>query len=79
MIALLGPPPKELLDRERKGRMWKWRPAIENSEGTLCDNASTYYGGPFFDSEGKLTQTVKQHTALYKKPSLTLNIRRVHV
>lgn len=55
MIALLGPPPKELLRREREGRNWKWRPAIENSSGKLCESPGEFYGGPFFDSEGELS------------------------
>ncbi|KAL8830149.1 MAG: hypothetical protein Q9170_005870 [Blastenia crenularia] len=53
MMALLGPPPKELLRREREGRNWKWRPAIENSSGKLCERASEFYGGPFFDAQGE--------------------------
>ena len=52
MIALLGPPPKELIDRERRGLSWKFRPEVENPEGKLCGSASEFYGGPFFDSEG---------------------------
>ncbi|KAI9681153.1 MAG: hypothetical protein M1817_002435 [Caeruleum heppii] len=53
MIALLGPPPKELLHREREARNWKWTPAIENSSGKFCEGPTEFYGGPFFDSEGK--------------------------
>ncbi|TKA70545.1 hypothetical protein B0A49_05806, partial [Cryomyces minteri] len=53
MIALLGPPPRELLERGREGRRWKWVPAIEDREGKLCERASDFYGGPFFDSEGE--------------------------
>lgn len=49
MIAFLGPPPKELLNRAGK---WNWSPAIENSTGKLCKNATEFYGGPFFDSGG---------------------------
>lgn len=57
MIALLGPPPKELLRREIEGRKWKWRPATENAAGKLCESASEFYGGPFFDAEGKLFES----------------------
>ncbi|KAG4441023.1 hypothetical protein IFR05_003478 [Cadophora sp. M221] len=53
MIALLGPRPRKLVDQERDKCTWKWGPAIENSEGKLCDSASTYYGGPFFDSRSE--------------------------
>ena len=61
IIALLGPPPRKLIDQERDRRTWKWGPAIENAEGKLCDSASTYYGGPFFDSRGKIEGEVKCH------------------
>lgn len=53
MIALIGPPPQELLRREAKIRHWKWSPAVENPAGKLCDSVKDFYGGPFFDSEGK--------------------------
>lgn len=62
MIALLGPPPKELLDQEREGRRWNWKNAIENSAGKLCDKATQYFGGPFFDSDGKLSCSVSRRT-----------------
>ncbi|KAI9705040.1 MAG: hypothetical protein M1836_006823 [Candelina mexicana] len=49
MIALLGPPPHELLKREREGRHWRWQPKIPNASGKLCDTAIDFYGGSFFD------------------------------
>lgn len=55
MIALLGPPPKELIDREQEGLKWNFRPEVVNSEGKMCSKASEFYGGPFFDSEGDIT------------------------
>ncbi|KAI9892748.1 MAG: hypothetical protein M1814_001168 [Vezdaea aestivalis] len=58
MIALLGHPPKELARREAEERKWKWRPAIENAAGKLCETASEFYGGPFFNVEGKLSQPI---------------------
>jgi len=60
MIALLGPPPKELLKREEEGCRLKWRPVIQNAEGKLCESAREYYGGPFFDSEGELLRSTKK-------------------
>ena len=54
MIALLGRPPKELIDREREGLGWRFKPEVNNPQGRSCGNASEYYGGPFFDSEGKI-------------------------
>ncbi|PGH27362.1 CMGC/SRPK protein kinase [Polytolypa hystricis UAMH7299] len=52
MIALLGPPPKDLVDREREGLKWNWEPPAHNDEGKLCSTASEFYGGPFFDENG---------------------------
>ncbi len=54
MIALLGHPLQELLDREREARNWKWEPLIENSEGRICTSVDDYFGGPFFNSDGKI-------------------------
>ena len=53
MIALLGPPPKELVEREKEGLRWNWAPAAQNPEGKLCTKASEFYGGPFFDENGR--------------------------
>ncbi|RDL34772.1 CMGC protein kinase [Venustampulla echinocandica] len=52
MIALLGPPPKELLDRGGQGGKWNWEPEMENPAGELCNNAMEFYRGPYFDSDG---------------------------
>ncbi|MCJ1401818.1 hypothetical protein MMC11_005035 [Xylographa trunciseda] len=52
MIALLGPPPKELVARELEMRRWNFDPAVENDENKLCHKAYQFYKGPFFDSEG---------------------------
>ena len=52
MIALLGPPPKTLIDREERFCEVKWSHAVPNAEGELCQTAREYYGGPFFHSEG---------------------------
>ena len=52
MIALLGPPPKELIMREQRMRNWNFAPAIENDENKLCHKANHFYHGPFFDTQG---------------------------
>jgi serine/threonine-protein kinase SRPK3 len=57
MIALLGPIPPELIERERDMRHWRWDPGIFNAKGEICDNAMDFYGGPFFDSEGMLDES----------------------
>lgn len=54
MIALLGPPPKDLLRRERNFRKLAFTPGIFNSRGKSCKNAFEYFEGPFFDDDGKL-------------------------
>ena len=53
MVALLGAPPKILIDREIRWSEVKWSHAVPNSEGKLCQTAREYYGGPFFNSEGE--------------------------
>ncbi|KAL9624942.1 MAG: hypothetical protein Q9160_000989 [Pyrenula sp. 1 TL-2023] len=52
MIALLGPPPKLLIERERNMRHWRWSPEARNYHGTLCNNAADFFGGPFFSDDG---------------------------
>lgn len=51
MTALLGPAPPAFVARQAKGQEWRWRPAIPNDAGKLCDRVSDYFGGPFFDQE----------------------------
>ena len=53
MIALLGSAPLELVQRERDMRHWRWSPGALNPKGEICNNATDFYGGPFFDNEGK--------------------------
>jgi serine/threonine protein kinase len=57
MIALLGPPPRELTIREYKMRSWNFAPAIENDENQLCHKPYQFYHGPFFDKEGTACNT----------------------
>ena len=54
MIALLGPPPITLLQREKICRKFTFTPEVQNPEGRLCRNAYQYFGGPFFDDNGKI-------------------------
>ncbi len=54
MIALLGPPPKGLLDREKTWNDIKWDHAVLNSNGKPCQTAREYFGAPFFNPEGGL-------------------------
>jgi len=59
MIALLGAPPKLLINREIQWSKVKWSHAVANAEGKLCQTAREYYGGPFFNSTGKLLDMLK--------------------
>ncbi len=52
MIALLGPPPEELLEREKRWATVKWDRAAYNADGKVCGTPSQLYGGPFFGSKG---------------------------
>ena len=53
MIAIIGPVPPELVEREKAWRWWWCGDEILNSNGQLCGNAAEFYGGPFFtDDEG---------------------------
>lgn len=55
MIALLGPPPKSMVDEaieENEKREWRWNAKAQNAQGKLCDHPVDYWGGPFFDAEG---------------------------
>jgi hypothetical protein len=44
MIALLGPVPPVLIQRERDMRQRRWSPELLNPEGKLCGNAAEFYG-----------------------------------
>lgn len=52
MIALLGPPPKELIAKEISMAQHHWPHAVSNGSGIPCRNAREYFGGPFFDGNG---------------------------
>lgn len=53
MIALLGLPPRELLKRSNLMSQCPWPGAIQNDAGKLCRTPQDYFGGPFFNGEGK--------------------------
>lgn len=52
MIALLGPVPPALVQREKAMRHWRWKPAVPNPQGNMSSNAAEFYGGPFFNDDG---------------------------
>ncbi|KAK1764037.1 hypothetical protein QBC33DRAFT_572728 [Phialemonium atrogriseum] len=51
MIAWLGNPPKELLEREEKWANVPWKCSFPNPQGKPSCTAPEFIGGPFFDSE----------------------------
>ena len=52
MIALLGHPPPELVEKYLAMRGFKWDYPFRREDGELCDNADQFFGGPFFDGHG---------------------------
>ncbi|KJZ75964.1 hypothetical protein HIM_04788 [Hirsutella minnesotensis 3608] len=53
MISLLGDPPRELVDRERFFREHRLESPVMNARGKMCKNMNEFWGGPFFDEEGR--------------------------
>lgn len=54
MIALLGPPPPEIIQRYQYMREYSWPQHVRQEDGRLCETAEEYFCGPFFDNTGIL-------------------------
>jgi hypothetical protein len=52
MIALLGPPPLEIIQRYQYMREYSWPQPIRREDGKVCETAEEYFCGPFFDNNG---------------------------
>jgi hypothetical protein len=52
MIAVLGPPPPELVARSQSMLKYQWPERVKNPEGMICESSEQYFGGPFFDHDG---------------------------
>lgn len=52
MIALLGHPPLEFLESERKWRDVPWCQPCPNDAGHECFFPREFWGGPFFNDDG---------------------------
>ncbi|OBT44936.1 hypothetical protein VE00_04746 [Pseudogymnoascus sp. WSF 3629] len=52
MIALLGPPPPEVIQRYQYMREYSWPKPIRREDGNVCGTAEEYFCGPFFDEKG---------------------------
>lgn len=53
MITLLGPPPEELVKRERLFRKYRLEHPRVNPQGRECESMNKFWGGPFFDDNGR--------------------------
>lgn len=58
MIALLGPPPKELSEREARWSEVKWKTPFPGPEGRPCWTPRELYGGPFFNANGTVSSPI---------------------
>ncbi|KAJ5401281.1 uncharacterized protein N7487_007177 [Penicillium crustosum] len=52
MIALLGPPPPEIIQRYQCMREYSWPEHVRREDGRVCETVEEYFCGPFFDSNG---------------------------
>lgn len=53
MVSLLGDPPKELIKRERICRRHRLEIPVTNWQYKECKSMNEFWGGPFFDKNGK--------------------------
>ncbi|KAJ5627156.1 hypothetical protein N7528_004583, partial [Penicillium herquei] len=53
MIALLGPPPTELILKSKLMANNLWPKPVRGVNGKVFHTAEEFFGGPFFDEEGK--------------------------
>ncbi|KAE8366750.1 CMGC protein kinase [Aspergillus caelatus] len=53
MIALLGPPPQEVIARYRSLLEYEWPQPMATVDDSVYDSSNQFFGGPFFDSDGK--------------------------
>lgn len=58
MIALLGPPPRTLLEKSKAMAKHNWPYPVSNDTGELCNSAEEFFHGPFFNAEGELTAAI---------------------
>lgn len=52
MMALLGPPPPEIIQRYQYMRENSWSNPVRREDGRICKTAEEYFCGPFFDEVG---------------------------
>ncbi|CCE35386.1 uncharacterized protein CPUR_06814 [Claviceps purpurea 20.1] len=54
LISMSGEPPPLLVKRERMCRENKLDDFVVNSKGKVCETMNEYWGGPFFDDDGRM-------------------------
>ncbi|KAH8691546.1 kinase-like domain-containing protein [Talaromyces proteolyticus] len=52
IIALLGPPPPEIIQRYQYMREYSWPEPVRREDDRVCETAEEYFCGPFFDNDG---------------------------
>ena len=52
MIAFLGSPPPEVIQRYQYMREYSWPNPVRREDGRVCETAEEYFCGPFFDDKG---------------------------
>lgn len=52
MIALLGPPSPEVIQRYQYMREYSWTEPVRREDDRVCKTAEEYFCGPFFDNNG---------------------------
>ena len=52
MIALLGPPHPEVMQRYKYMREYVWPEPVRRKDNRVCKTAEEYFCGPFFDNNG---------------------------
>lgn len=55
MIALLGPPPSELIAKSNAMSGHNWPQPVTKDTGELYNNAQEFFDGPFFNAQSGLT------------------------
>lgn len=60
MIALLGPPHPEVIQRYQFMREYSWPQPVRREDGRLCETAEEYFGGPFFDNNGMIMDSLSR-------------------
>lgn len=57
VVSLLGPPPEYVIETEQYFRKAYLARPVVNRKGEESRTMNEYWGGPFFDEDGKLTRT----------------------